>query len=661
MDENKPDNINPDDSDKRGKDAPSGQDTSRRPSGSDGGNYFKGFQAGGQQDYPPRKAKGKKNKIALIFFAALIAALLASVVFGGSKATEVSYTTFLSYLEQGLVKSVVIKNSQKIEFSIGDAYGLGSPTKGAARIPYYDENLLSRLEKHGVNIVGADADISIFALVLQLVPWVIFIFLAVSLMRQTSGNGMLMNYGKTTAKQYTDTESKTTFADVAGQREAKYELQEIVEFLKNPGKFKDIGARMPRGVLLVGPPGTGKTLMARAVAGEAKVSFFHTSGSDFVEMFVGMGAARVRDLFDQGRKHAPCILFIDELDAVGRSRGSGLGGGHDEREQTLNQILVEMDGFVQDLGVVVMAATNRPDVLDPALLRPGRFDRQVTVDLPDIKEREEVLRIHSRKVRLDADVDLSKVARATPGASGADLANIVNEAALGAARQGKRVVSMANFEEARDKVAFGVARKSRVLTAEEKTATAYHEAGHTLLYYYLKHLDPLHKVTIIPHGRALGMTMSLPVKDTTTLTRSRLEDHIKVCMGGYVAEDLVYGETTTGTANDIKQATEIARKMVTEWGMSDIGFISYGEEDEPLFLGRSIAQHKDYSDETARRIDAEIDKIIKGSMAEVRGILSEHRGQLDRLAQELVAKETLDDSEVRTLLGFEQIDNPVKL
>ncbi|MDD4397118.1 MAG: ATP-dependent zinc metalloprotease FtsH, partial [Sphaerochaetaceae bacterium] len=473
--------------------------------------------------------------------------------------------------------------------------------------------------------------------------------------------GQLMNYGKSNAKEYTDTDIKITFDDVAGQKEAKYELQEIVDFLKNPAKFKDVGARMPRGVLLVGPPGTGKTLLARAVAGEAKVSFFHTSGSDFVEMFVGMGAARVRDLFEQGRKHAPCIIFIDELDAVGRSRGSGLGGGHDEREQTLNQMLVEMDGFSPDLGVIVMAATNRPDVLDPALLRPGRFDRQVTVDLPDIKEREDILKIHCRKVKLDSDVDLSKVARATPGASGADLANIVNEAALYAAREGKRTVSMNNFEEARDKVAFGVARKSRVMTPEEKTATAYHEAGHTLLYYYLKHLDPLHKVTIIPHGRALGMTMSLPINDTTTLTRSRLEDHIKVCMGGYVAEELVYGETTTGTSNDIKQATDIARRMVTEWGMSEIGFISYGEEDEPLFLGRSIAQHKDYSEDTARRIDEEINKIIKKSMAEVKDILSEHRDQLDKLTQELVAKETLDDSQVRELLGFPQVENPAEI
>lgn len=622
------------------------------------GSFFRGFPGGGGGGaFGPGK---KKNSVALIFFVTLIAVLLISLFTGRTQSTEVSYTKFLDFLDQGLVGSAVIKNEQKIEFSVSSNYG-DAAVKGVTRIPYYDSGLLEKLESKGVNVIGADADVSIISLLLQLVPWIIFIFLAVSLIKQTNGNGKLMNYGKSNAKEYNESEEKTTFDDVAGQKEAKYELQEIVDFLKNPAKFKDIGARMPRGVLLVGPPGTGKTLLARAVAGESKVSFFHTSGSDFVEMFVGMGAARVRDLFDQARKHSPCIIFIDELDAVGRSRGSGLGGGHDEREQTLNQMLVEMDGFSPDLGVIVMAATNRPDVLDPALLRPGRFDRQVTVDLPDIQEREDILKIHCRKVKLDSDVDLSRIARATPGASGADLANIVNEAALYAAREGKRTVSMNNFEEARDKVAFGVARKSRVMSAEEKTATACHEAGHTLLYYYLKNLDPLHKVTIIPHGRALGMTMSLPEKDTTTLTRSRLEDHIKVCMGGYVAEDLVYGETTTGTSNDIKQATDIARRMVTEWGMSEIGFISFGEEDEPLFLGRSIAQHKDYSEETAKMIDSEIGKIMKQSMASVRQILSEHRDQLDRLTQELVSKETLDDRQIRDLLGFPAIDHPAEL
>lgn len=617
----------------------------RRPGGNDGGqNQGGGFFGGGK----------RKNTVALVLFALLIVVFLFSMFSTSSGATEVSYSTFLQYLDNGMISTAVIKNEQTIEFTISGSVSSASATsvKGVARIPYYDSDLLSRLEDHNVNVMGADADVSILSLVIQLVPWIIFIFLTITLLKQARGNGQLMNYGKSNAKEFTDKDVKTTFADVAGQKEAKYELQEVVDFLKNPGKFQDVGARIPRGVLLVGPPGTGKTLLAKAVAGEAKVSFFHTSGSDFVEMFVGMGAARVRDLFEQGRKHAPCILFIDELDAVGRSRGSGLGGGHDEREQTLNQMLVEMDGFSTDQGVIVMAATNRPDVLDPALLRPGRFDRQVTVDLPDVQEREDILKIHCRKVRLDADVELSRVARATPGSSGADLANIVNEAALYAAREGKRTVSMANFEAARDKVAFGVARTSRVMTPEEKTSTAYHEAGHTILYYYLKHLDPLHKVTIIPHGRALGMTMSLPEKDTTTLTRSRLEDHIKVCMGGYVAEQLVYGETTTGTSNDIKQATDIARRMVTEWGMSSLGFVSYGAEDEPLFLGRSIAQHKEYSEATANLIDSEVNKIMTRSMEEVKSIISAHRDQLDTLTRELVSKETLDDNEIRTLLGF---------
>lgn len=660
LDKNNPGNTPDDDVKKDQEPRPddNGNDSGDDDRGRDDG-YFHGFSSGPGVFRPGKR----RNSIALVIFAALIIFMIITLVSSGGSTTEVSYTQFNQMLEEGRITRAVIKNQLNIEFYVTATSNYGNAlVRCSTRIPYQDTTLLSRLEAKGVDITGAAADISILSLVLEFLPWIIFIVLMVSMLRQANGGSKLMGYGKSTAKEYGNTDVKITFNDVAGQKEAKYELQEIVDFLRNPGKFKEIGARIPRGVLLVGPPGTGKTLLAKAVAGESKVSFFHTSGSDFVEMFVGMGAARVRDLFEQGRKHAPCILFIDEIDAVGRSRGSGLGGGHDEREQTLNQLLVEMDGFSTDQGVIVMAATNRPDVLDPALLRPGRFDRQVTVDLPDIKEREDILKIHARKVRLDSDVDLARIARATPGTSGADLANIVNEAALYAARSGKKTVSMSNFEEARDKVAFGVARKSRVLSAEEKTATAYHEAGHTLLYYYLKHLDPLHKVTIIPHGRALGMTMSLPLNDQMTITRSKLEDHIKVCMGGYVAEEIVYGETTTGTSNDIKQATDIARRMVTEWGMSDIGFINFGNEDEPLFLGRSIAQHKDYSDETARRIDEAINKIITSSMEEVRRILTEHRDQLDLLTRELVARETLDDSEVRQLLGFPQVEtDPLKI
>ena len=420
-------------------------------------------------------------------------------------------------------------------------------------------------------------------------------------------------------------------------------------------------ARIPKGVLLVGPPGTGKTLIARAVAGESGVSFFHTSGSDFVEMFVGMGASRVRDLFAQARKKAPCIIFIDELDAVGRSRGAGLGGGHDEREQTLNQMLVEMDGFETDKGIIVMAATNRPDVLDSALLRPGRFDRQVSVELPDIKEREAILKIHFKKVKAEEDLDIKRIARATPGCSGADLANLVNEAALLAARASKPFVTMVDVEEARDKIILGVAKKTRVMTPEDKTKTAYHEAGHTLLHYYVKGVDPLHKVTIIPHGSAGGVTMSLPENDIYYVTKTQNLAWIKLCMGGYVAEELVYGETSTGPSQDIKMAMSRANRMVTEWGMSPLGVVDYSNDDAPLFLGRDIAQHKNFSDDTARKIDAEVRNILDECIKDVRQILTEHRDQLDLLTKTLVEKETLDDKEIRELLGFEAKEDNASL
>ena len=599
----------------------------------------------------------KKNRIALIFFVFLIVMFATSIFSSANSGVEVSYTTFYEQLESGNMKSVVIKNSNIIEFQLIDNISVQGSTKYKTQIPYFDDNLLNKLKDNNVVVVGADADVSILTILLQLVPWILIIGFYYMIIKQTSSGGMMGNLGKSHAKEFTsNNKEKITFDDVAGQKEAKVELEEVVEFLKNPKRFLAVGARIPKGVLLVGPPGTGKTLLAKAVAGEANVAFFSTSGSDFVEMFVGMGAARVRDLFEQGRKHSPCILFIDELDAVGRSRGSGLGGGHDEREQTLNQMLVEMDGFTTDTGVIVIAATNRPDVLDSALLRPGRFDRQVVVDLPDVQEREDILKIHSKKVKLGKDVELRKIARATPGASGADLANLVNEAALYAARSGRVVVSVEDFELAHDKMILGVAKKSKVMSEIEKLATSYHESGHTLLYYYLKHLDPLHKVTIIPHGQALGVTISLPERDAYTKNRGMLVDFIKVCMGGYVAEDLHYGQTTTGTSSDIKQATNIARRMVTEWGMSDLGFVCYGQEDEPLFLGRSLAQHKDYSENTARLIDQEVAKIMNECMTETREILSSHSDQLDLLAHTLVEKETMEDNEVRELLGFEKVE-----
>ena len=593
--------------------------------------------------------KSRKNRIGLIIFAALIILFALTIFSSNNSTTEVSYSTFKNAVENGKVYGANIKNSTTIIFTTYDG------TEYKTRIPYQDDSLLTLLENHNVEIVGSEADISILAIVLEFLPWIIFIGFTIMLLRQTSGGGQMMQFGKSHAKQYTDKDIKTTFKDVAGQKEAKYELQEVVEFLKDPKKYSEIGAKIPKGVLLVGPPGTGKTLIAKAVAGEAGVSFFHTSGSDFVEMFVGMGAARVRDLFDQGRKHAPCILFIDEIDAVGRSRGSGLGGGHDEREQTLNQILVEMDGFDTTTGVIVIAATNRADVLDPALLRPGRFDRQVAITLPDINEREDILKIHASHVKTDEEVDLKKIARATPGASGADLANLVNEAALFATRQHRKKVTMVDFEQARDKMVLGVAKKSHVMTPEDKLLTAYHESGHALLFYYLPDIDPLYKVTIIPHGNAGGVTMGLPEKDQSYMKRSALLSHIKMAMGGYVAERILNGQTSTGPSADIKQATEIARRMVTEWGMSDLGFISLGSEGEPLFLGREIAQHKDFSEETAKRIDEQINKILGECMEDATRILTEHKDQLDMLAQALVSRETLDDNEVRELLGFEAI------
>ena len=593
-----------------------------------------------------------RNRFTLFIFLALIIsfAFLFFNQSSGQRATEVSYSTFKSALEAGSVTQVDIQDESEISFMTTNGF------YGVARIPYYDSSLMDELESMDVDIVGSVADVSIWVLLLNLLPWIIFLVIIFSMYRQVGaagGSRMMGQFGKSHATQYSAKDNKVLFKDVAGQKESKYELQEVVDFLKNPERYVKIGAKIPKGVLLVGPPGTGKTLLARAVAGEAGVSFFHTSGSDFVEMFVGMGAARVRDLFETGRKNAPCIIFIDEIDAVGRSRGSGLGGGHDEREQTLNQILVEMDGFSTDPGVIVMAATNRPDVLDPALLRPGRFDRQVTVDLPDVQERLDILRIHSAKVKCEPGIDLERVARATPGSSGADLANLVNEAALYAARSRREMVKMDDFEKARDKIILGVARESKFMTADEKKATAYHEAGHTLLHYYLKHVDPLHKVTIIPHGNALGLTISLPEKDQYTLRAGYLKDRIVICMGGYVAEDIVYGETTTGTSNDIKQATTIARRMVTEWGMSELGFINLSNEGEPLFLGREITQHKDFSDATAKRIDEEIEKILDECLNTTRTILTEHRDQLDKLTEELCEKETLDDAQIRELLGFE--------
>ncbi len=596
-----------------------------------------------------------RNRFALFFLATLIFMFVLMFMFSGSDpSNEIPYSMFLGYVENDQIQSVQILDNTEIQGTLMSQGG--GPTPFQTTIPYYHDDLLALLREHNVQIAGGSKGISPGRVFLELIPWILFLVFFWFMFRQVQGSGSkAFSFGKSRAKEYLEETEKIRFNDVAGQHEAKYELLEVVDFLKNPGKFTSIGAKIPKGVLLVGMPGTGKTLLAKAVAGEAGVSFFHMSGSDFVEMFVGVGASRVRDLFEQGRKSAPCILFIDELDAVGRTRGAGYGGGHDEREQTLNQMLVEMDGFDTKEGVIILAATNRPDVLDPALLRPGRFDRQVVVDMPDVKEREAILKIHCGKIQLEDDVDMNKIARATPGTSGADLANLVNEAALFTARENKTRVSMQHFEEARDKILLGIARKSRVITVEDKRATAFHEAGHALLHYYLTHADPLHKVTVIPHGQALGLALSLPEKDAYSRNRSWLTDRIKIAMGGYVAEELVYHETTTGTKNDIEQATNIARRMVTEWGMSSkLGFFALGQEDEPIFIGKEIAQHKDYSEHTAETVDAEVKRILDECLQETRAILTEHMDQLTTLAEELVQKETLEDSQIRTLLGMPQ-------
>ncbi len=595
----------------------------------------------------------RKNRLA--FFLFLGASLFLVYLWfsnDSSSARGISYSEFLRMVDSGDVLRVEILDNQLISAQIR------SPTNMLERvtlqIPYYDDALIPKLLEKQVEVVGGSRPPNILSILLDFLPLIFLVFLFIIMYRQVQGStGRAFGFGKSRAKRVDDKGKRVLFSDVAGQLEPKFELQEVVEFLKNPEKFTSIGAKIPKGVLLVGMPGTGKTLLAKAVAGEAGVPFFHMSGSDFVEMFVGVGASRVRDLFETGRRNAPCILFIDEIDAVGRIRGAGYGGGHDEREQTLNQLLVEMDGFDTKDGVIVIAATNRPDVLDPALLRPGRFDRQVEVSLPDVKEREEILKIHSKKIKLAPDVELDRLARATPGFSGADLANMVNEAALFAGRRGKALVDMKDFEEARDKIIMGVARHSRVMPPKERQLTAYHESGHALLHYYLENADPIHKVTIIPRGRSLGMATSLPETDRYSHNKGYLEDRIVITYGGFAAEELIFGETSSGVQQDLKQATNIARKMVTEWGMSPIlGPQALGAEDEPIFLGKEIATHKDYSEETARMIDQEVKAILERNLNRARSILREHRDQLDLLAKALLERETLDDDDIRALLGF---------
>ncbi|HEX7578541.1 MAG TPA: ATP-dependent zinc metalloprotease FtsH, partial [Thermoanaerobaculia bacterium] len=486
---------------------------------------------------------------------------------------------------------------------------------------------------------------------LQWAPILFLIGLWIFIMRQMqSGGNRAMAFGKSRAKLLTPNQKKVTFKDVAGCDEAKEELTEIIEFLKDPSKFQKLGGKIPKGVLMMGPPGTGKTLLARAVSGEANVPFFSISGSDFVEMFVGVGASRVRDLFEQGKKSAPCIIFIDEIDAVGRHRGAGLGGGHDEREQTLNALLVEMDGFEGNDGVILVAATNRPDVLDPALLRPGRFDRRVVVDRPDVKGREGILKVHVKNMPLSDDVDLSVVARGTPGFSGADLANLVNEAALAAARVDKKKVEMIDFDYAKDKVIMGAERKSMVMSGEEKKITAYHEAGHALVASFEEHTDPLHKVTIIPRGRALGLTQQLPMEDKYTYSKEYIEAELAVMMGGRLAEEVCLGRITTGASNDFEKATGMARRMVCEWGMSEMGPMAFGKPEGEIFLGRDFARQPDYSEDTARRIDSEVNRIVAASYSRGKKIISDNRAALEAIAQVLLEKESLDGEEIYAII-----------
>ena len=519
-------------------------------------------------------------------------------------------------------------------------------------VPPNYTDMYKSLRDKGVNITVKDVSGGGWpSWLLQMLPLVVILGLWFFMIRQMqSGGNKAMSFGKSRARLLSMQQKKVTFKDVAGVDEAKEELHEIIEFLREAQKFQKLGGRIPKGVLLVGPPGTGKTLLARAVAGEANVPFFSISGSDFVEMFVGVGASRVRDLFEQGKKNAPCIIFIDEIDAVGRHRGAGLGGGHDEREQTLNQLLVEMDGFESNEGVILIAATNRPDVLDPALLRPGRFDRRVVVARPDVRGREEILRVHTRKIPINDDVDLSILARGTPGFSGADLANMVNEAALLAARQNRKTVLMFDFELAKDKVLMGAERKSMILTDEEKKNTAYHEGGHALVAAKVPHADPLHKVTIIPRGMALGVTMQLPIDDKHTYDRVYLESQLAIMMGGRVAEEIFLKTMTTGAGNDIERATEIARKMVCEWGMSQLGPLTFGKKEEQIFLGRELSQHRDYSEETAREIDAEVRRFIDAAYKTAFDVLDGNRDVLERIAQALLEREVLDSNELQMII-----------
>ena len=569
-----------------------------------------------------------------------------------SNTRDIAFSQFLSEVEQGRVSNVLIQDQQ-----ISGQYANGGQFQTFAP---RNANYIDALNTRGVEIKAKPAteNFSLIGALISWFPMLLILGIWLFVMRQMQGSGgKAMGFGKSKAKLLTESHGRVTFEDVAGVDEAKEDLQEIVDFLRDPQKFQRLGGRIPRGVLLVGPPGTGKTLLARAIAGEANVPFFTISGSDFVEMFVGVGASRVRDMFEQAKKNAPCIIFIDEIDAVGRHRGAGLGGGNDEREQTLNQLLVEMDGFETNEGIILIAATNRPDVLDPALLRPGRFDRQIVVPNPDVVGREQILKVHVRKTPLAPDVNLRTIARGTPGFSGADLMNLVNEAALLAARRGKRIVTMAEFEDAKDKVMMGAERRTLVMTEDEKKLTAYHEGGHAIVALNVKATDPVHKATIIPRGRALGMVMQLPERDQLSMSLQQMNSRLAVLMGGRVAEEMIFGKdkVTSGAASDIQQATKLARAMVTQFGFSDeLGTVLYGDNQEEVFLGHSVARHQNISEQTAQKIDAEVRRLVEEGLSEATRILREKSDDLETLAQGLLEYETLSGDEIRKLIKGER-------
>ncbi|HEU4869335.1 MAG TPA: ATP-dependent zinc metalloprotease FtsH [Pyrinomonadaceae bacterium] len=579
----------------------------------------------------------------------------------GSSYQNVDLTRLDSLMQAGQIKELTVKQGETVAIDLnGQEYRIALSNEPAKNDLLKSAREIVNGKPRVAKVQEESSSSYIWPMLITWAPLLFIIAIWIFMLRQMqSGGNKALSFGKSRAKLLNNQQKRVTFKDVAGVEEAKEELQEIIEFLKEPQKFQKLGGRIPKGVLMMGPPGTGKTLLARAIAGEANVPFFSISGSDFVEMFVGVGASRVRDLFEQGKKNAPCIIFIDEIDAVGRHRGAGLGGGHDEREQTLNQLLVEMDGFESNDGVILIASTNRPDVLDPALLRPGRFDRRVVVSRPDVRGREGILKVHTRKIPLGEDVDISVIARGTPGFTGADLANLVNEAALNAARYNKKLVAMGDFELAKDKVLMGAERKSMVISNEEKRVTAYHEAGHTLVGLKVPNADPVHKVTIIPRGMALGVTQQLPEGDRHNYSQEYLLGQISILMGGRIAEDTFLGSITTGASNDIERATELARAMVCEYGMSEMGPLTFGKKEEQIFLGREIAQHRDFSEDTAIKIDQEVKKIVTAQYERAKAIIEENRDTMIRLAECLLERESLDGVEIRRIVaGLPLDENP---